>query len=687
MKILLRFFYSQLLLVIFSSLTYAQRPLEVRAENVSYILTKENIVWLNNAKQYSPLLADVIEKDSLFNNLENNSYSSADFPNNRMWFRVKIKPRHKHNIYMLFHPTNADTITLYSRDTNNHWQASQTGRLMPFSKRAIPIRNYTLELPYNGDTVQTYYIHIIASFPYSGKLIVCDQKSIIKDSHNENIHTGIFYGVNMLIVLINILMFIANKQWAYIWYAIYLFIISSTIGVSNGSFHEWFFYDTPQYNQYALIFSNIGSLAAGLFTVDFLDLKLNQPKLYRIMRYVFYGYIISFFVGCFGYITQSLFASLALAQTAITIGIIGAIRAFNKKNPKYNNIAIILYLLGWLTLGISIGLFVETSMSPSNDVISGGYIFYIGLSFDALLMTLAISFRVIAIRKEKDEATQNMMQTLREKQQLVFEQNQLLEQSVSFRSQELQTALEREQEHEEQARTYTKKLELSNKELTDFAHIVSHDLKAPLRNIAAFTDLLRRRNQDKFDERDNEFMNFIIRSSKQAMQLVEDLLSFARIDKNLGEPQVIKLNDLFDILFANLTPFLTQHHACLLKKGNLPIITAHQSVIIQLFQHLIINGITYNNSEKPTVEIGTQLMDRKTIFWVRDNGIGIPPQYHEEIFKMFHRLHPTEKYPGSGIGLAFCRKIVTIYEGEIWLSSEENKGTTFFFTLPKVAAT
>ncbi len=675
MRSLRLLFILYLSLLSFVSSIFAQDSLVVDVEQKNFLFEAQHLAYLasdiNN-------IADIIQQDHAFKRAQSSMFSAGGSHSRSIWFKIKLKKLHNKDIYLLMHPSNADTIILYSINSSGQWQTERTGRLLPFKERAIPLRYHTLSLPSRRDTVETYYIHIKADFPFSSRFIACDRRIIVKDAHPEDIVNGIFWGMILLVFFINLLMYWTSLEQSYIWYGLYLIIISSMIGIGNSSFHEWFFYNTPQYNHKLLIFANIGSLFAGLFTVSFLDMPTKLPKMFKILRIVFRCYILFFILGLFGFVLISLFASLILSMIAIAIGIIGALKLFDRRN-----FAIIFYLIGWAVLGISISIYMSLSLGNVEPRIEPNHIFYIGILLDSLLMTLAIFFRVTAMREEKEAANSNMLQTLKEKQQLVFEQNQLLEQSVSIRTEELQMALEREQEREEKVRIYTKKLEMSNQELMDFAHIVSHDLRAPLRNIAAFTDLLRRRNLAKFDERDNEFMNFIIRSSKQAMQLVEDLLSFARIDKNLGEPKIIDLNSLLEKLKVDLSHFFESRHAHLLLKNNLPAIKAHQQVLSILFKNLIVNGVTFNKNECPTIEIGISKLDKKIIFWVRDNGIGIPPQYHQEIFTMFTRLHTTDKYEGSGIGLPICRKIVSIYSGDIWLSSEEGQGSTFFFTLPK----
>lgn len=655
---------------------FAQDTLRVTAENTTFVLSESQLLYQQNP---SNQIADILQQDSLFISPKSNILKLGAPKDESIWIKFKLKKQYNKDLYLLLYPSNADTIILYSLNRENQWQIQRTGRLLSFKERAIPLRYHTLKLPSSQDTLATFYVHIKASFPASSRLLVCDRGSIVKNAHGDDILNGIFWGMILLIFFINVLMYITSKEQSYIWYGLYLLIISSMIGLANSFFHECFFYNTPQYNHRLLIFANIGSLFAGFFTVTFLDMRVKLPKMFRLMRWVFRGYIILFILGLFNFVLVSLFGSLILAMIAITLGIIAAIKLFDKKNY-----AIIFYLIGWAVLGISISIYIPLSLGSVEPRTEPNHIFYIGLLLDSLLMTLAIFFRVSAMRQEKDEANANMLQTLREKEQLVFEQNQLLEHSVSIRTEELQLALEREQDREEKVRLYTKKLEISNQELMDFAHIVSHDLRAPLRNITAFTDLLKRRNLTKFDERDNEFMNFIIRNAKQAMQLVEDLLSFARVDKNLPEPKPVDLKHLVENINAELKVSVgQQRNVHLILKNYLPTIQAHASILNVLFKSLILNGIKFNTSECATIEIGASKLDKKDIFWVRDNGIGIPPQYHQEVFTMFTRLHNTDKYEGSGIGLSICRKIVTIYGGDIWLSSEEGKGSTFFFTLPK----
>jgi light-regulated signal transduction histidine kinase (bacteriophytochrome) len=225
-------------------------------------------------------------------------------------------------------------------------------------------------------------------------------------------------------------------------------------------------------------------------------------------------------------------------------------------------------------------------------------------------------------------------------------------------------------------------LERSNRDLENFAHMASHDFKAPLRVIHSFLQLLEKRSYQKFDETDKEYINYISNSVKILGQLTEDLLSYSKIDKNIGEPKTFDLKDVLELVKVNLKTIIDEKKA-IVEYHDLPKVYAHMSLMTHLFQNLITNGIKYNKNEIPRIVINAIQQKEEIIFSIEDNGIGIEPEYFRSIFQMFRRLHPHSEYEGSGIGLTLCKKIVETYDGEVWVESRPGKGSNFFFTLPK----
>jgi signal transduction histidine kinase len=241
---------------------------------------------------------------------------------------------------------------------------------------------------------------------------------------------------------------------------------------------------------------------------------------------------------------------------------------------------------------------------------------------------------------------------------------------------------DRLQESEEQLKKYALKLEESNRELVDFANIASHDLRAPIRGIVSFVQLFERRSKDKFDPRDMEYFNFIKANANQSLQLIESLLNYSKVDKNIGNPLEMDVKDTVEKAKNNLLSIIEERNA-VIEIGDMPTIQAHPLLIMQLFQNLINNGIKYNKSEQPTIQITVQYSKVEGyIYAVKDNGIGIATEYQQEVFAMFRRLHGAGEYEGSGIGLAFCKRIVQTYDGRMWMKSKEGEGSTFFFILP-----
>lgn len=227
----------------------------------------------------------------------------------------------------------------------------------------------------------------------------------------------------------------------------------------------------------------------------------------------------------------------------------------------------------------------------------------------------------------------------------------------------------------------------SNAELGQFAYAASHDLQEPLRMVASFTQLLQKRYQDQLDAQADEYIRFAVDGATRMQRLINDLLAYSRVGSRGRELVETSAEEAFEQAVADLREAIRESGATV-TRGPLPRVLGDASQLSQLMQNLIGNALKFRGAAPPIVQVSARAGERprEWHFSVRDNGIGIEPQYLERIFVIFQRLHTRAEYPGSGIGLAICRKIVERHGGRIWAESELNRGSTFFFTLSAVPA-
>ena len=225
-------------------------------------------------------------------------------------------------------------------------------------------------------------------------------------------------------------------------------------------------------------------------------------------------------------------------------------------------------------------------------------------------------------------------------------------------------------------------LEAANQELEEFVSTVSHDLQAPLRSLTMFAELLAKEYQNELDEVGAKYIQHITDSGVRMQTLIQDLLLYSRAGKSQQTWVFVNLNTILDKVNLDLQAAIAETQAVIVVE-DLPTIFVNPSEITQVFQNLIDNAIKFcSREQQPWIEIKAQQKQENWLISVKDNGIGIEPEFQEQIFQVLQRLHPPEAYPGTGIGLAICQKIIKRYDGKIWVESEPGKGSTFYFTFP-----
>jgi light-regulated signal transduction histidine kinase (bacteriophytochrome) len=231
----------------------------------------------------------------------------------------------------------------------------------------------------------------------------------------------------------------------------------------------------------------------------------------------------------------------------------------------------------------------------------------------------------------------------------------------------------------------TLELKRSNEDLEQFAYVASHDLQEPLRMINSYLQLLRQRYKDRLDGSADEFIGFALDGSKRMHQLIHDLLAYSRVGTHGKEFAPTDCEAALNAALANLKVAIEEGGAQV-TRDPLPTVLGDEVQLIQLFQNLIGNAVKFRGEAAPQVHVGVQRRGPDWEFSVRDNGIGIAEQDFQRIFIVFQRLHASGKYPGTGIGLSVCKKIVERHGGRIWVESKPGRGTTFHFTIPAMSS-
>jgi PAS domain S-box-containing protein len=258
--------------------------------------------------------------------------------------------------------------------------------------------------------------------------------------------------------------------------------------------------------------------------------------------------------------------------------------------------------------------------------------------------------------------------------------------SVGYAAEELIYAVARDvteqKAHDARVQAMTAELERSNTELQQFAYVASHDLQEPLRAVVGCVQMLAERIPGQLDERSQELIHYATDGAKRMQSLINDLLAYSRvgskgITKAIVDPRLAVVSAL-----RQLQVPVTESNASI-TTDPMPMVFADEVQLMQLFQNLIGNALKFRGEAAPVVHIHVEEQNREFVFSVRDNGIGIAPEYRERVFGVFQRLHSRREYPGSGIGLAICKKIIDRHQGRIWIESTNGGGTTVFFALPK----
>ncbi|MDO8804336.1 MAG: PAS domain S-box protein [Elusimicrobiota bacterium] len=237
-------------------------------------------------------------------------------------------------------------------------------------------------------------------------------------------------------------------------------------------------------------------------------------------------------------------------------------------------------------------------------------------------------------------------------------------------------------EAEQAQRRLLNELEKINGEISQFNSLIAHDLQVPMRMIESYSQQLKKRLAGKLDAEDEEFLGYIMNGGRLMQKMLEDLMRYLHEGANPEKLQEVDMNKVMGRVLLLLRASLEETRAEV-SCGRLPVIFADRAQMTHLLQNLVDNAIKFKGADAPRISVSCAAAEEADVFTVRDNGIGIDPQFFERVFKIFQRLHTREEYPGTGVGLSLCRKIVENHGGRIWVESEPGKGAVFSFSLPR----
>lgn len=684
---------------------------------IGHAKAQENFIQLYDSKHTieNPTLKYLIDTSGTLTIEEIDKFSDEHFVSKSgllnlgmfdkpVWLKLKVKNNNSEleRWVINFNFPLIDTIVLYQVFANSSMVAKQHGEMFPTHSKYYDNKNIALPIDINYNEIHTIYIKIktdgVVYLPFS----ISSEESMYDAEKKSYLFYGLFYGATILILIYNLLLFFTLKDFIYLLYCLYVFVIIGILSYFNGfiSYIGIFNEDRTQLNK---LFGNIVFnfvIISSLFSYYFLEINKWSNIFSKILK-VIVGLGIMFTVLSF-FMQYQITIRVAAAMYIITPFSLLFISLYSWVHGNYTarfyTVASSFFLVSVLMMSLRvIGLITGNRFQET--------LIELGVIVDAILISLALADKLRKLRMDKDKSQKSELAAIAEKERLIIEQNNILENKISLRTKEI---LEKNEKLEEFSRTiqqqndllkeYTENLEKqieartkeileTNKQLarkTDrleqFTYIVSHNLKSPVHNLNALLGFI---DMDGLSEENKEYFTVIRKTSDQLINIIEEINILVKLDKGTDiEYTDIYLAQVLGDIKDKLIIQIEESQCVFQTDFKVEVVKSFIPYVNSILYNLISNAIKYRSPERSIViSIDSEETDEEIIVHVADNGLGIATDQINNVFKLFYKIN-TEK-EGKGMGLFIVKSQMELLGGKITLESTLGQGTRFTLVFPK----
>lgn len=601
----------------------------------------------------------VSSPDTLFTSCNANIINFG-FSRSVFWFKFVVKDQDSLNNWILeISSPELDAVTFYYKTENDIWKEKNDGLNWPFLKRDMNSRNIAFKLPTINAEAAVYYFKIKSIGPLLIPIKIERDDFFVSESLKSEVFFGTCFGIMLIMLFYNLFIYFSIRDKSYLYYVLMVACAIIYYGFYYGHIPQYItHFKSPVLNYFILFISALWGIVSLQFVKAFLNLSQVSLFFNRLLNLLLIFYLLSLLILLFIDPALSIKINILLSFLSAVTVLIAGFAALKKGNREAR-----FFILAWSFYLIAIIIFLlrDAALFPDYEFIMN--ILLIGSIVEVSLQSFALADKINIYRIQKEQAQAQIIH-------LRDEDAERLEHKVKERTIQLEHANE--------------EIKLMNKDLEVFSHTASHDLRAPLRSIKGFAQILEKNLATVLSEDNKHYLNIIQASATSMDQLIEDLLAFSRLGKKELVKEEIKMKDLIEKVSSDLRSSQKQEHSIDIKIGAIENSFGDPILLKQVWVNLISNAIKYSMKKPKTeIEIGSKSNDKEVTYWVKDNGSGFNMKYADKLFQAFQRLHGQDEFEGTGLGLSIVKKIITAHGGHVSAESIEGEGATFYFSLPK----